>query len=290
VSRSLDPAGSPEAPPRFYTTAGLHTETYDAAASEVPGGDDVSFFRRLAEKAGGPVLELGCGTGRVAIPLAEAGVTVVGLDRSPDMLAIAEGKRTALSPAVRRRVRFVEADMTDFRVGRRFGLVFAAFRVFMHLLDPDAQLACLAAVRRHLRPGGLLVIDVFDPKLGWLEPGGPGPKDDVEVVHPGTGRRVRRMAVARTVVPVSQRLTIRMRFTESDDAGGVVRDEVEDLVMRWTYRFELWHLLERSGFERVAEYSDYAGSPPRYAGEIIAVARRPAVLPARRRSAGRASA
>jgi SAM-dependent methyltransferase len=254
---------------------GLHTETYDAATPEVPGGDDVAFLLQLAEDVGGPVLELGCGTGRVAVPLAEAGLTVVGLDRSPDMLAIARRKRTALPSDVRRRLRFVEADMTEFRLGRRFGLAFAAFRVFMHLLDPEAQRASLAAVRRHLRPGGLLVIDVFDPKLGWLEPGGPGPEDDVEVRHPVTGHRVRRLGVDRTVDPVTQRLTIRMRFTESDDAGRAVREEVEDLVLRWTYRHELWHLLERTGFERVAEYSDYAGAPPRYGGEIIAVARRP---------------
>ncbi len=175
------PEGDAKAP-RFYARAGLHTETYDVATTEVPGGDDVGFLRGLAEEVGGPVLELGCGTGRVAIPLAEAGLRVVGLDRSPHMLATAEAKRRALPPAVRRRIEFIEGDMTDFSLGRRFGLAFAAFRVFMSLPDPDAQRACLAAVRRHLRPGGLVVLDLFDPRLQWIAPGAAGPGEDTSVI------------------------------------------------------------------------------------------------------------
>lgn len=266
-------------PPRFYTRPGLHTETYDAAAAEVPGGDDIGFFERLARETGGPVLELGCGTGRVAIPLAEAGHPIVGLDRSPHMLAIAEQKRRALPAEVRRRIRFVQGDMTGFRLGRRFGLVFAAFRVFMALPDPDAQRRALAAVRRHLRPGGLIVLDIFDPRLPWLAPGAAVPEDDITVTHPATGNRVRRLAIERTNDPVHQRFTLSFRFTETDDGGTVVREEVEELMLRWTYRYELWHLLELAGFERVAEHSDYGGAPPAYGEEIIAVARR---LPRRR--------
>jgi SAM-dependent methyltransferase len=261
--------------PALYTTAGLQVETYDAAWQTVPGGDDIGFFRRLADETGGPVLELGCGTGRVAIPLAEAGHTVVGLDRSVHMLAIAERKRAALPAPVRRRVRFVEGDMRDVSLGRRFGLVFAAFRVFMSLLDPAAQRSTLASVRRHLRPGGILALDLFDPLLGRLAPDAPQPPDELEVRHPVTGRLVRRVAFDRVNDPLHQRFVLRFRFTESEDAGRVVREEVEQLELRWTFRQELWHLLELEGFEPVAEYSDYAGAPPAYGAEIIAVARRP---------------
>src|SRR6476646_11262799 len=119
---------------RFYERPSLHVEVYDVLHDGgIPGGDDVPFFRRLAIETGGPVLELGAGTGRVAIPIAEAGIEVVGLDRSRAMLALAERKRRALPAEVRRRLRFVEGDMTDLRLGRRFGLVFAAFRVFLAL-------------------------------------------------------------------------------------------------------------------------------------------------------------
>lgn len=259
--------------PRFYEGPGLQVEAYDAANPTVPGGDDVGFLRRLADEVGGPVLELGCGTGRVAIPLAEAGLEVVGLDRSREMLAIAAAKRTSLPAQVRRRLRLVEGDMTDFRLGRRFGLAFAAFRVFQHLLEPVDQRAALAAVRRHLRPGGLLVLDLFDPRLRWVEEGAEW-EEVAETIHPVSGRLVRRTAIDRVNDALRQRTSILFRLEELEGDGTVVREETEELVLRWTYRHELWHLLELEGFERVAEHSDYAGSPPRYGGEIIAVARK----------------
>ena len=176
---------------RFYERPSLHVEVYDALhAGAIPGGDDVAFFRRLALETGGPVLELGAGTGRVAIPIAEAGIDIVGLDRSSAMLAVAEGKRRALPTDVRRRLRFVEGDMTDLRLRRRFGLVFAAFRVFMALADVADQRRALAGVRRQLRPGGLLVLDVFDPRLDRLVH---GPLEELErrdLIHPTSGNAV----------------------------------------------------------------------------------------------------
>jgi SAM-dependent methyltransferase len=263
---------TPDTP--FYSQPGLHVEIYDELHREIPGGDDVGFFRELAASARGPVLELGCGTGRVAVPLAEAGISVVGLDRSRSMLDVAERRRRSLPSEVRRRLSFVEADMQDFRLGRRFGLVFAAFRVFMVLPDPASQRAALATIGRHVRPGGLVAIDVFDPRLDLLtvEPG--PPRAIGEVRHPLTGNLVRVTALDRVNDHVSQRFTEHWRFAELDDREGTIREEVETLVLRWTYRCELHHLLELAGFEVAAEYSDYAGSPPAYGHEIVVVARR----------------
>ncbi len=265
---------TPEAPP-FYSRPSLHVEMYDVLEREVPGGDDIGFLRDLARRVGGPVLELGCGTGRVTVPLAEAGIPIVGLDRSRPMLDVAEERRRSLPPDVRRRLRFVEGDMADFRLGRRFGLVFAAFRVFMALPDPESQRAALATIRRHLRPGGSLVLDLFDPRLDLLAEPSRSLREIDEGRHPVTGRLVRVTAVERVNDPVHQRFSERWRFREIDDDGSIVREESETLVLRWTYRHELQHLLELAGFEPIAEYSDYAGSPPAYGNEIIVVARRP---------------
>ncbi len=262
--------------PAFYEQDGLHVAVYDGTSVEIPGGDDVAFFDRLAHETGGPVLELGCGTGRVAAPLAEAGHRVVGLDLSAAMLAAAERRRATLSAPARRRLRFVRGDMADFRLGRRFGLVFAAYRVFQFLPDPERQRTALATIRRHLRPGGLLVLDLFDPRHDLLGPDTPPLKSRFgPLTHARTGRPVEIVATERVTDPVVQRFTERWRFRELGESGEIVAEEHEDLTLRWTYRYELWHLLELAGFERVAEYSDYAGSPPAYAGEIIAVARRP---------------
>lgn len=260
---------------RFYSVAGLHVEIYDAMHREIPGGDDVAFFRLLAERTGGPILELGCGTGRVAVPLAAAGFEVVGLDRSAAMLAAAERRVAALTPEARSRIRLVEGDLESTLAGDEFGLVFAAFRVFASVLDPDAQLRALALIRRQLRPGGLLAIDVFDPRYDLLIGDSSEPLDRGTYVNPATGRPVRVTVLERRVDPIAQRFHESWLFEELDALGHPGRSELERLSLRWTFRHELRHLLARAGFEPVAEYSDYAMAPPAYGAEQIWVARRP---------------
>jgi SAM-dependent methyltransferase len=277
--------GASERVPLFYSRSGLHVDTYDALFPPAPGGDEVAFYRRLAGSVDGAVLELGAGTGRVALPLAAAGVTVVGLDRSKAMLAIAERRRRAASSDVRRRVRFIEGDMTDLRLRRRFGMVYAPGRVFMFLHEPATQRAALEGIHRNLRPGGILAIDVFDPLLDRCAPGDWEPEERGVVTNPETGNRVRITAVSRTNDPLTQRLTERWRFSELDAADRVVREEYEDLVLRWTYRHEMRYLLELTGFDEIVEYGDYAGSPPAYGQEQIWVARRPAGRRRRRHAA-----
>jgi len=153
-------------------------------------------------------------------------------------------------------------------------LAFAAFRVFMSLPDPEAQRASLASVRRHLPPGGVLAIDLFDPLLDRLGPGMHPVEERGQVRDPRSGRLVRVTVIERRTDPISQRLEERWRFAELDATGMVAREEDEDLTLRWTYRHEMRHLLERSGFDPLAEYSDYAKSPPAYGREQIWVARR----------------
>jgi SAM-dependent methyltransferase len=134
---------------------------------------------------------LSCGTGRIALPLAKAGLHVTGVDRSEAMLAIARRKLAAASPAVRERLSFVRQDMTALDLGRRFGFVFVPFRSFQHLLTTDLQRKSLEAIRRHLEPGGRLALHLFDPRLDWLI--------DPKTIPPGlsgtdpeTGRRYMR--------------------------------------------------------------------------------------------------
>jgi SAM-dependent methyltransferase len=259
----------------FYERAGLNVESYDAIApDDPPGGDDLAFITALARETGGPLLELACGTGRLAIPLAEAGFDVVGLDRSGAMLDIARAKAARLDGTARERIRFVEADMSGFDLPERFGLAFAVFRGFMLLLDVDAQLAALGAARRHLRPGGRLVIDLFDPRLDWLPPGTAMPERVVTGRLP-SGTLIEATPLRRTTDPVRQVFVEPWRFVERDAAGTIRREEHEVLTMRWTYRFEMRHLLTLAGFEDLHEFGDYAGGPPAYAAEQIWVARRP---------------
>jgi SAM-dependent methyltransferase len=256
----------------FYTRPSLHVEAYDAIHPVIPGGDDLAFFAALARETGGRVLELGCGTGRLTIPLAEAGFEIVGLDRSSAMLDVARRRLDALDDAARGRVSLVEGDMRSYELEPTFALIFAAFRVFMALLDPDAQLEALITARRHLRSGGRVAVDVFDPRLDLLTPGTHPITRQVSGRLP-SGNVVEAGPIQRTNDPLRQVLVERWRFVERDADGHEVRAEEEVLTMRWTYRFEMRHLLARAGFDVVAEFGDYAGGPPAYGAEQIWVAR-----------------
>lgn len=220
------------------------------------------------------VLELGVGTGRVAIPLATAGLDVTGVDRSEAMLSLAKRKARILPKEVRARLHLRRGDIATLRVRGKFDLAFAAFRVFMSLLTAESQRRALQAVHRRLRPGGLLALDVFDPLLDRVVPGQQPPSERGEVRHPSTGHLVRVTAVERQNDPVAQILTEQWRFAELDHDGKVLREEFENLALRWTYRYEMAHLLELCGFAPLAEYSDYERSPPAYGREQIWLARR----------------
>lgn len=266
--------------PGFYWRESLNVETYDLrhppAMEGTPIAGDVAFYQRLAEETGGAVLELACGTGRVALRLAEAGLEVTGLDRSEPMLAVARERLAAAPRAVAQRVMLVHGDMTDFDLGRTFGLVVIAFRSFQSLLTPELQASCLRAVHAHLRGGGRLVLNLFDPLLDKCAPGATPFEHSVsrgDVWLPN-GHLVRVTVTSRDVDPLTQVMRETWRFTETDPGGTVVRVEDEDLRLRWTYRHELRYLLALTGFNVEAEYSDFGGSPPAYGKELVVVARR----------------
>lgn len=262
----------------FYSRRSLNVEIYAERTAVLPVVEgDIDFYLELALAAPGPALELGCGTGRVVLPLARAGIETTGLDLSRSMLEAA-AERLAREPAeVASRATFVAGDMTSFDLGRQFGLVYIAFRSFMMLTTPEEQRRCLRAAHRHLAPEGTLAVNLFDPLLERLTPG-PLPVSwtpNGNFPHPQSWNLVRIEVSDRMNDPVAQVFEETWRFTEVDRAGAIVRQEEEVLRMRWTYRHEMRYLLEACGFEVLAEYSDYAKSPPAYGKEQVWVARKP---------------
>ena len=121
----------------------LWADIYDAMNTLT---EDIPFYMDEAVESGGPVLELGVGTGRVAIPIAQAGVNVVGLDHSPRMLEVAKRKAKTAGLS-QRRLRLVQGDMRDFDVGQRFPLAIIPFRAFLHMYTVEDQKRCLQAHR-----------------------------------------------------------------------------------------------------------------------------------------------
>jgi SAM-dependent methyltransferase len=237
---------------------------------------DVDFFVEAAVESGGPVLEIGCGTGRILIPTARAGIEIVGLDLSSHMLRICREQLLDEPEDVRARVQLVKADMRDFELGQSFRLVTMPFRPFQHLTTVDDQRACLGRIRDHLVGGGRLILDLFNPSLNVLTRDDQGEElgDEPEFTVPD-GRRVLRRSrfVSKDLFNQINHCELIYYVTHPD---GRQERLVHAFPMRYLFRFEAEHLLARCGFELEHVYADYDKSPygSKYPGELIIVARK----------------
>jgi SAM-dependent methyltransferase len=250
-------------------------EFYDAVPT-YQERSDVSFFVAMAEESRGPVLELGCGTGRVLIPTARAGVSVIGLDVSQAMLAVCQQRLSEEPEHVRARARLVTGDMRSFDLGQQVALVTIPFRPFQHLISVEDQVACLQNIRRHLQPGGRLVLDLFNPSIPLLADDTrlTGWGSEPEFTMPDGRRVVRSFRIAeRDYLNQINHLEMIYHVTHTD---GKLEDAIHSFPMRYLFRFEAEHLLVRCGFDVEALYSDHHRSPygSTYPGDLIFVARR----------------
>lgn len=224
---------------------------------------DLEFYLGYARQASGRVLELGCGTGRILLALAAAGLEVVGLDLSEAMLAKCREKLQAQPAEVQRRARLLHGDMTDFNLGERFALVIIPFRPFQHLLGVEQQLACLGSIARHLAPKGRLVFDVFQPDLRRLHDSVYRQEtDEVPERTLADGRRFRvtsRVLAFRRAEQINE-VELIYHITSPDG-----REEriVEPLTLRYFFRYELEHLLARGSFRVMEVFGDFDKSPLR---------------------------
>jgi SAM-dependent methyltransferase len=251
-------------------------EFYDHLDVYVNRGD-VDFFVSEAVAARGPVLELGCGTGRVLLPCARAGATIRGLDASDSMLARCRQKLASEPEEVRKRVVLGQGDMRDFRLDTEFQLVTIPFRPFQHLAAVEEQLACLASIHRALAAGGRLILDLFNPSLTALvEESRLDERPSGEPFSLPDGRIVERTERVTGRDYQRQVISVDLIFYVTHPNGRRER-LVQSIEMRYLFRFEVEHLLARSGFEIVAAYCDYKRTPldAGPAKELVFVARKP---------------
>lgn len=240
--------------------AEYYARTYDLTVSDWPG--EIDFYGEMAAAAkstGGSVLELACGTGRVAIRLAQDGVNVLGLDLSPAMIAVARQKSAGLA-----NLRWVVGDMSSFELEEVFDLVIIPGHAFQCLNTPQEQIACLDCIRRHLTSGGTLVIHLdhmSSENMRWLgelcagkggvfEPAG-------QFRHPDSGRQVH-TSRAWSYEPATQTAIAQTVWEELDAARQVVnRIEKPPVRLHCLFRFEMDHLLARAGFDITAVYGNF---------------------------------
>jgi SAM-dependent methyltransferase len=252
---------------------------YDAAVPIQDG--EVEFYLELAREAHAQrlrTLEVTCGTGRITIPLARAGIPIVGLDISPDMLARAREKSAGLD-----NVEWVEGDIRDFDLGEQFGLVSIPVGSFQLLTEVEDQLAALRCIHRHLAAGGRLAFEIENPDIvsiaEWLTSKRGvlvrNPARDYR--HPESGLQVRAWGYPEYHPSVQQR--IGYGLIEELDEGGAVVNRIwgQPMPVRYFHRYEMEHLLARGGLEVEALYGDLRKNPYRGTSpDLIFVARRPA--------------
>jgi SAM-dependent methyltransferase len=232
---------------QFYSDAQLYDRLF-------PGGEKaVEFYRAEADRQGGSVLELGCGTGHKLIPIAADGHPCTGLDLSPEMLA--EARRKADERGVE--VQWVVGDMRTFDLGRTFDLVVIAANSLLHLHEADELVGCLRSVRRHLAPGGRLVLDVFNPSVRLLAQadGVRRRREGSSFVDPDRG--VVHVDVAETYDADAQVTRGTWWFSTESEADFAVAP----LEMRSIFPQELPLLLSLGGLRVVERFGDWSRGP-----------------------------
>jgi SAM-dependent methyltransferase len=224
---------------------------------------DLPFYRNLGHAAGGRVLEVACGSGRVLVDLVEHGCHVVGVDISPPMLALAREKLDA-RPRLTGTAHLVHADMRTFRLAEEmcpFDLAIVAVKSFAYLIELADQLQCLQTIALHLRPGGLLALDLLHPRPEWVGAESGSMRDDLVQHVPERGFTLARVESVIGTDVARQVRVIRSAYEVVDDEGRVVTKRYVEWPYRYMYRFEVEHLLARAGFRVEALHGGYAGEP-----------------------------
>ncbi len=233
--------------------------------------EDLDMYRGYAERTGGPILEVGAGTGRVALALAEEGHAIVGLELSEAMRARAQHK--AEQAQLSERVEWVRGDMRRFQLNRHFGLIIVPLNTFLHNLTLEDQLATLACLKQHLRPSGLLVLDCFNPDPSQAE-------DDRRLLvqrsinDPGTGQ-VALLLLARATDWSKQLQEITYIIDRPDDHG-LVQRAVLQTSFRFIFRHEMQLLLKLGGFDLKEVYGSYQLDPFETGSDKLIVVASPA--------------
>jgi ubiquinone/menaquinone biosynthesis C-methylase UbiE len=240
-----------------YRVSEQEVRFYDVMVPDWPG--EIEFYRALAadvKERGGSVLEVACGTGRVALRLARDGVSMVGMDYSPDMLVAARRKSQDLS-----NVRWVEGDMQSFALGEVFDLVIIPGHSFQYMLTPQAQGDCLSCIRRHLKTGGKLVVHLDHQDLDWLGDlclgRGTGFEEWREYWIEEQAVSVRAASAWSYERATQTASVVTVWEFRGKDGTLIERKENARKDLHCVFRFEMEHLLARAGFAVDAVYGDF---------------------------------
>ncbi len=217
---------------------------------------DLPFYLDLARQQGPRVLEVACGSGRVLVPLVRAGLSLVGIDISPHMLALARAKLDAAP--LDGQAELIQTDMRTFELDQRdFDLAIVPVKSFAYLTEAAEQLQCLASIHAHLRSGGVLAMDLMHPQPEWISAARGSMHDDLLQHVAERGFTLSRVESVVSTDLARQVRVIRSIYEMVEDSGKVLDKRFVEWPYRWVHRFEAEHLLYRAGFEVEGVYGGY---------------------------------
>jgi SAM-dependent methyltransferase len=219
--------------------------------------EDLPCWIDLARTLGGPVLELGCGSGRVMLQLAREGFDVTGVDSSPAMLALARG-RLARQKNLAAKITLVEENFVRLRLGKTFPLILLPFNTLAHMVDPADARAALETVAAHLAPGGQAALVLPNPIPIYGDP----PEGLVlERTFRDEERGVTIQQFSSLRADRAAQLGHITWIYDEIDAAGTVRRTIVPMTLRYFFPSELSLLMERTGLRLLHLWGDYGGAP-----------------------------
>ena len=249
----------------YAPIAGLYDFSYEDFT------EDVEFYENVARAIDGPLLELGVGSGRVAIPLAQAGYEVVGIDNSPSMLEEARRRLKGLGK-IEGSLELIEGDMTAFELEQRFGMVFVAASTFQHLLTTEEQLACLRCAVKCLVPDGIFSMSLRSPAtVSWEEADWAPMLMHWSRLDESTGDTVMKFCVEQ---PDPARMVRHLTYIyDRVRPSGEVNRSVFSTELRYSTEAEVRLLLQQCGLRVTHVYGDYDLAPVGAGDNLVFVAR-----------------
>jgi SAM-dependent methyltransferase len=251
-------------------TTDLLVKYYDLAFG-ITGEAELAWYLEKARATGGPILDLACGTGRLALFLAGEGFEVTGIDRSVGMLNQFKEKLRRQPKEIRQRLRIENQRMSDFKLGGKFNTVICC-DAFFHNLTIEEQMNCLWNVAHHLSPGGRFVFNLPNPTcefiLKCVASGGKKFEERGRYQLPdGSGTLLVEQAQAGNLQ--DQCIITTLRITRFDTGGSIVETGESTWTTRYLFRYEAVHLLYRCGFEVESLVGDYEHGPVTEGGQLI---------------------
>ena len=218
--------------------------------------EDLDMYQNFAEASSGAILELACGSGRVLLPLAQAGYEVVGVDTSTPMLALAQ--QTLQEAGSLLRYELIQQDMATMQLGRKFRMAFIALGSFAHVITRKEQQQALANIRTHISTGGLFILDISNADARYMEDLGG------QVLHQGTWKHEDGTMLTHFVSPAAsteKHLLELTHFYDQHKQGGTVQRTTVTTHLYLFDRGEMELLLEQASFVVKDVYGDYDLGP-----------------------------